>query len=82
MTEADLLASPLKQRERLMLGALIDLREVPKNCPLYPAHTVTLLGGPYDGRRAVVNTRQRDAWVIGDFSYALVDGVWTWTEVA
>lgn len=80
MTEADLDASPEKQRERRMLADLIDLREIPKNCPLYASHTVTLCGGPYHGRRAAVNTKQRDAWVIGDCSYALRDGAWTWTE--
>jgi len=82
MTEADLDASPQQQRERRMLAHLIDLREIPKNCPLYPSHTVLLVGGPYDGRRAVVNTKQRDAWVVGGFSYALRDGTWTWTEAA
>lgn len=80
MTEADLDASPLKQRERRMLGSLIDLREIPKNCSKYPSHTVTLVGGPYHGRRAVVNTKQRDAWVIGASGYELRDGTWTWTE--
>lgn len=80
MTEADLDASPLKQRERRMLADLIDLREVPKNCPLYPSHTVTLCGGPYGGRRAVVNNAQREAWVIGVSGYEMRDGTWTWIE--
>ena len=78
MTEADLDASPLNQRPRAMLAHLIDLREIPKNCPLYASHQVILSGGPYHGREAVVNTKQRDAWVIGIYGYTLIDGTWTW----
>lgn len=80
MTEAELDASPLKQRERRMLADLIDLREIPKNCPLYPSHTVLLCGGPYHGRKAIVNNSQRDAWVIGAAGYTLCDGTWTWSD--
>lgn len=79
-SEADLdAARPLIQRERTMLAHLIDLREIPKNCPLYASHQVFLVGGPYHGREAVVNNKQRSAWVIGDYCYELRCGSWQWS---
>jgi hypothetical protein len=79
VTEADLHASPLKQRPRAMAGDLIDLREIPKPC--CGAHAVLLIGGPYHGRKAAVNNHMREAWVIGAWGYELRDGAWQWSEL-
>lgn len=74
-SEAGLDRSRMLQRKRKMVGDAIDLREDERSA----SETVRLVGGPYDGKCAVVNKRQHEAFVIGDYTYAACDGAWRWS---
>jgi hypothetical protein len=77
-SEADLMRSRMVQRNRkVMPTGAIDLRRDASHGS--SQQDVKLLGGPYNGKAAVVNAGQREAWVIGDYSYLLRScGLWIW----
>ena len=74
-TESDMDKSRMLQRERLTKNGMIDFGDRRFNPP---TKCVTLLGGPYDGREALVVKGTMTAWVIGGWEYVNFNNTDTW----